>query len=423
MNILMLTNTFLPHVGGVARSVQRFSEEFRRRGHRVLVVAPDYAGSAAEPDVVRVPALRNFHGSDFSVPVPISRAVARALKTFAPEIVHSHHPYLLGDTALRVAASRGIPAVFTHHSLYEEFTHYVPGDSPRMKRFVRDLVVGYCDLCDSVIAPSETVAGMLALRGVKGPIQVIPTGVDLGLFSGGDRAFCRARYGIPEEAFLVGHVGRLAPEKNLGFLAQSVARFLVREENARFLLVGDGPMREAIRRTFESRGLSGRFHEEGVLGEAALSHVYKGMDVFAFASRTETQGMVLTEAMAAGTPVVAIDAPGAREVVQDGKNGRLLRRENEEAFAAALSSIAALSMEERQRLRRRVAGSVDAFSISCTADRTLALYRSLIGAQPARLAIGTGPWTAARKLLAGEWKIVRNLARAAGTAVTTVPRD
>lgn len=419
----MLTNTFLPHVGGVARSVQRFAEEFRRRGHRVLVVAPHYGASPAqEADVIRIPALRNFNNSEFSLPVPVSRRVARALKTFEPEIVHSHHPYLLGDTALRVAASRGIPAVFTHHSRYEAFTRYVPGDSPRLRRFVRDLVTGYCNLCDAVIAPSETVARLLARRGVKAPIEVIPTGVDLKLFSGGDRVSCRARYGIPDEAFVVGHVGRLAPEKNLGFLADAVARFLLRNDKARFLLVGDGPMREAVRNTFESRGLSGRFHQEGVLGEAALSHVYKGMDVFAFASRTETQGMVLTEAMAAGTPVVAIDASGAREVVRDGDNGRILPRQDAEAFAAALSWIADLSVDERRRLRERVARSAEGFSISRTADKTLALYESLIETPTARKAIGTGPWTTARKLVGEEWKIVRNLVRAAGIAVSTMPK-
>jgi glycosyltransferase involved in cell wall biosynthesis len=423
LKLIMLTNTFLPQVGGVARSVQRFTDEFRRRGHRVLVVAPAYEGSKApETDVVRVPAVQNFNGSDFSVPVPITRRVAQALKTFSPEIAHSHHPFLLGDTALLVAASRGIPAVFTHHTLYEEYTHYVPGDFPGLKRFVQDMVTGYCNLCDAVIAPSETVAALLARRGVNTPIVVIPTGVDLKLFSGGDGASFRAGHGIPEEAFLVGHAGRLAPEKNLGFLAEAVVRFLLRNERARFLLVGEGPVKEEVRMTFEARGLAGRLHLEGVLGEAALSHAYKGMDVFAFASRTETQGMVLTEAMAAGTPVVAIDAPGVREVVRDGENGRLLPREDAEAFAAALSWIAGLPMEERERMRERIAGTADAFSLSRTADRTLALYESLIGSRPARKPIEASPWTSARKLIGEEWKIVRNLARAAGVAVLSMPR-
>jgi glycosyltransferase involved in cell wall biosynthesis len=422
LNILMLTNTFAPHVGGVARSVQRFADEFRKRGHRVLIVAPEYEGlTEPEPDVVRVPALRNFNGSDFSVPVPITRKVARALKTFAPEIVHSHHPYLLGGTALRVAASRGIPAVFTHHSRYEAFTHYLPGDSPRMKRFVLDLVTGYCKLCDAVIAPSFAVARQLASQGVEVPIEVIPTGVDLKLFSGGSRALFRSRLGIPEEAFLVGHVGRLALEKNLSFLADAVARFLLRNSRARFLLVGDGPMKEAVRETFESRGLTGRLHLEGALGEEDLSHAYKGMDVFAFASRTETQGMVLAEAMAAGTPVVAIDAPGVREVVRDRENGRLVPREDAGAFAAALSWIAGLSDEERKRMGERIARTAEAFSMSRTADRALALYGSLIGSHGSRSAMRGGPWTSTRNLLGEEWKIVRNLARAAGVAARSMP--
>src|SRR5512134_3565378 len=276
----MLTNTFLPHVGGVARSVQRFAEEFRRRGHRVLVVAPEYGEpSAREPDVIRIPALRNFNGSDFSLPVPISRCVGRALKSFEPGSVHSHQPCLLGVAALRVAASRGPPVVFTHHSRYEDFTHYVPGDSPRLKRFVRDLVTGYCNLCDAVIAPSETVAALLARRGVNARIEVIPTGLDLKLFSGGDRASCRARYGIPQDAFVVGHVGRLAREKNLWFLANAVSRFLLRNEKARFLLVGDGPMRDAIYKTFESRGPFPRLQRDGRLClRLALGNAGNGAD-------------------------------------------------------------------------------------------------------------------------------------------------
>ena len=239
MNILMVTNTFTPQVGGVARSVQGFSSEFRRRGHRVLVVAPAYEETPAdEMDVVRIPALPHFSGSDFSLPMPVPGRVAAAVRAFGPHIVHSHHPYLLGDTALRVAARHGIPVVFTHHTLYENYVHYVPVDSPRLRRFVLDLATGYCNLCSAVIAPSESVAGLLAERGVQVPVEVIPTGVDLPHFAIGDGSAFRAREGIPQESFLLGHLGRLAQEKNLRFLATAVALFLRRHPEARFLLVG-----------------------------------------------------------------------------------------------------------------------------------------------------------------------------------------
>ncbi len=422
MNILMVTNTFVPHVGGVARSVKGFTREFRRVGHRVVVVAPIFEGiPKVEPDVVRVPAIQNFNGSDFSVPVPSSGKVISALKNFAPEIVHSHHPFLLGDTALRVAATRDIPVVFTHHTMYEKYTHYVPGDSPRFRRFVLDLVAGYCNLCDAVIAPSRSVAEEIVRRGVETPVEIIPTGVDLDVFAGGDGAAFRMRMGIPTDAFVIGHVGRLAPEKNLSFLTGAVIRHLLRNRNARFVLAGEGPMKRSIEAGFAAEGIADRLHSLGVMDHPELASAYAGMDVFAFASRSETQGMVLTEAMAAGTPVVAIDASGVREVVRDGENGRLLPREDPEAFASALEWVAGLSPDGRRRLKDGGAATAEAFSLPKTAARTLALYESLVGSRPARKTIEPSPWTTARRFLEEEWKILRIIAHAAGYAVMSMP--
>ena len=424
MNILMATNTYLPHVGGVARSVEGFASEFRRRGHRVVIVAPIFEGiPVRETDVIRIPAVQNFNGSDFSVPIPLSGKVISTLKTFAPQVVHSHHPFLLGDTALRISATREIPVVFTHHTMYEKYTHYVPGDSPRLKRFVLDLVTGYCNLCDAVIAPSETVAEEIVHRGVKVPVTIVPTGVNLKVFSSGDGHAFRNRTGIPRDAFLVGHVGRLAPEKNLAFLAEAVVRFLLRDRRARFFLAGEGPMKKEIERTFAARGLADRFHSRGVMDHPELASAYKGMDVFAFTSRTETQGMVVTEAMAAGTSVVALDGSGVREVVRDGENGRLLPREDPEEFASALAWTAGLSLEERRRLGEGIARTADEFSMPRTAAKTLVLYESLIRIKPARKTIEPSPWTSARKFAGEEWKIVRNIAHAAGVAVLSMPKE
>lgn len=424
MNILMVTNTFTPHVGGVANSVRRFTEEFRERGHRVLVVAPEFEGAPrAEQDVVRVPAVQNFNGSDFAVPVPITLRVSEGLKDFLPQVVHSHHPFLLGDTALRVAASREVPVVFTHHTMYENYTHYVPGDSPQLKRFVIDLTTGYCNLCDAVIAPSETVADLLLRRGVTVPVAVIPTGVDLKVFAGADGPTYRRAAGIPESAFVVGHVGRLAPEKNMGFLADAVVGFLAQHPEGRFLLVGEGPSKEPLLATFAGHGLSERVHLGGVLQGRELASAYNAMNVFAFASLTETQGMVLTEAMAAGVPVVAIDAPGACEVVRDGENGRLVPRPEVEAFREALRWVAELGPLERRRLAEGVDATVREFSMPRSAEKQLAFYKSLTGSRHAPQQIDSSPWTSARKLIGKEWEILRNIARAAGEAVRSDADD
>ena len=151
MNILILTNSFTPHVGGVARSVQAFAAEYRKRGHRVMIVSPEFPEMPMdEVDVVRIPAIQKFNASDFSVALPIHPQLSDTVDAFRADIVHAQHPFLLGFTALRLARHRGLPLVFTHHTLYEQYTHYVPGDSPALKRFAIELATRYANLCDQV---------------------------------------------------------------------------------------------------------------------------------------------------------------------------------------------------------------------------------------------------------------------------------
>lgn len=417
MNILMMTNTFTPHVGGVARSVEGYTDTFRRLGHKVLVAAPLFKGTPArECDVVRFPAVRDFNGSNFSVPVPKPLGLLSSLKAFRPEVVHAHHPFLLGGTALRVATARDLPLIFTHHTLYDQYTHYVPGDSQALKRFAIDLVTGYCNLCDAVIAPSRAVGRLLEERGVRSPIAVIPTGIRTDVFAGGDgRAFRRQR-GIPERAFVVGHVGRLAPEKNLSFLTEAVARFLKGRDDACFLLVGAGPAGRDIRARLEEAGLAELVFATGVLEQPALAAAYRAMDVFAFASRTETQGMVICEAMAAGVPVVALQATGADELVVDERNGRLLRREDGLRYAAALQWVADLDLEARRNISEAAGRSARAFDMTGLARQTLDLYGALAGGAPARRREAT-PFASAARRMRGEWRLLYNIASAAGDSM------
>ncbi len=424
MNLLMMTNTYAPFVGGVSRSVESFTEEFRRRGHRVMVVAPASPGAPkGEADILRIPAIQNFNGSDFSLRLPVPGFLFSALEKFRPDIVHSHHPYLLGDTALRVSALRNVPLVFTHHSMYEKFTHYVPGDSPRLQRFVVELSTGYANLCDRVIVPSGSTATILKERGVETPIEVIPTGVDIERIRRGDGRGFRAAMGIPGEDFVVGHIGRLAPEKNLGFLAEAVTAFLAANGRARFLIAGVGPMEKKVRERFERRGMGGRLHFAGILQGGGLADAYHAMDVFAFASQCETQGMVVAEAMAAGVPVVALDGPGVREAVIDGRNGYLLPADTVAVFSDALSRVAALSGDDLRAMKEAARETAESFSIRRCAERTLILYESL-GTVDRRSRRTRGSlWASARRFSGREWKLWRNRAHAAGAALSGQGQD
>jgi 1,2-diacylglycerol 3-alpha-glucosyltransferase len=413
MNVLMMTNTFTPFVGGVSRSVTAFTDELRKMGHRVVIVAPEFEDMPeAEEDVIRIPAIQHFNGSDFSLVLPIPGYLSAHLERFEPDIVHSHHPHLLGGTAVRVASRFECPLVFTYHTMYEHYLHYVPAHARRLHEFVINLVAGYCNLCDHIIAPSRSVADIIRQRGVDVPMDVVPTGVYTERFKRGDgRAFRRSRR-IPERAFVAGYVGRLAPEKNLSFLAEAVGRFVTRTAEGHFLVVGSGPSEEDVRDVFDRQGNSDRLHLVGSLEGQALIDAYHAMDAFVFASHTETQGMVLTEAMAAGKPVVAIDAPGVREVVKDRSNGRLIRSEDAQAFAEAIGQIAQATRDERNAYRQAARATAAEFSMEASAQRLVEVYEKVLG----RDALETkdeSAWGRAIEEIKAEWELIKNIAEAA----------
>jgi 1,2-diacylglycerol 3-alpha-glucosyltransferase len=425
MNICMMTNTYLPHVGGVARSVHTFAKEFRKQGHQVLVVAPTFpetgdSNNGDEEGVVRLPAIQQFNGSDFSVRLPLTALYNATIDSFEANIIHSHHPFLLGDTALRIAANKHVPVIFTHHTLYEEYTHYVPLDSPALKQFTIELSTQYANLCDAVIAPSESIAKLIEKRGVEVPIEIIPTGINVEEFGRGRGAAFRKTLGIAPGAFVAGHVGRLAREKNLDYLSRAVCRFLKQSPGAMYLLVGAGPMEDEIRAIFAAEKLTGCLCMPGKRTGQDLLDAYAAMDVFVFSSFSETQGLVVAEAMAAGVPVVALDAPGVREVVQTGKNGYLLdANAGENSFATCLQDLKS-KPEMRKELRIGAKRTAVRFSSETCAERAIALYKRVRAqTRTQRRAEKADAWSALQKRMELEWSLIAQKTKAAVNALFT----
>lgn len=427
MNICMFTNTYLPHVGGVARSVNNFAQDLKKMGNRVLIIAPVYPGcdeyDAGSTDVFRVPAVQHFSGSDFSMRIPAPFYIDEKVDNFNPDIIHSHHPYLLGDSALRAARRRKLSLIFTHHTLYEQYTHYVTKDSERMRRFAAILSTKYANMCDMVVAPSKSIENLIRQRGVETPIVEIPTGVDTNFFSSGDRQAIRKEFEIPESAFVIGHLGRLAPEKNLLFLADAVSQAMSGLPETFFWVSGDGPSKLDIYDIFQNSGLEDRLVLTGSVMGKKLADAYKAMDLFVFSSHSETQGMVLTEAMAAGTPVIALDAPGAREVVQNDRNGLLLAEDaSEKIFSAAIRD-AVLSPGKIRRWQESTEETARAFSRKVCARKLYKVYKSAASQTAGRDLASSGDmalWDSFLLAVQTEWDLI---AQKAETVIETFKKS
>ncbi|HTL48586.1 MAG TPA: glycosyltransferase [Verrucomicrobiae bacterium] len=415
MNILMMSNTYFPITGGLEKSIQSFARQFRKMGHKVLIAAPEYPGvSKKEYGVARIPAIQNFKGTDFSVNLPIPGIVEKFIEVFRPDIIHAHHPFFMGDMAMRVAGQYNIPLVFTYHIMFEQYTDYFPLNSETGKNFVIELATGYANLCDHVIVPSESVREMLIERKVKTPVWVVPTGVDTKAFRKGDRAGMRRRLKIPKDAFTAGYTGRVSPEKNLEYLGRAVSLFLKRQKNARFLVVGKGSYSEPLEKLFRGQGVLDRVHFAGVLRGRKLVDAYHAMDAFAFASQSETQGMVVTEAMAAGLPVAALDGPGVREVVKNRANGRLLPAgARPESFVKALEG---LMREKDESMRAAALATAESFSMENCALKALHAYQSVKTRRRFSKRIHR-PWETVMNRIKTEWEMLANLGKAAGTAL------
>jgi len=227
-----------------------------------------------------------------------------------------------------------------------------------------------------VVAPSRSIVRLIQSRGVHTPIVEIPTGVDTEFFAAGDRNGFRRRYHIPDDAFVIGHLGRLAPEKNLVYLATAVSDCVKAIPESRFLVTGKGTSAKDIIRIFRNKGISDRLIMAGNQTGSRLADAYHAMDLFVFSSLSETQGMVLTEAMASGLPVIAIDAPGVREVVKHSENGFLLESNATEKMFAESVEHAARRPELMSRMRKAALQTAKAFAREVCAQKLYALYES-----------------------------------------------
>ena len=331
MHIAYFTNTYLPVVSGVVRSVQSFREALSALGHNVFIFAQEDDYEDTEPFIFRYPSLRLPLVVDIPTALPVSPFVDQLLPKLKLDVIHTHHPFLLGQTAAGKARDLNLPLVFTFHTQYQEYTHYVPIPQEQVQEFIRNRVMNwlreYMRKCQHIVIPSESMRSILVNHyGLVDRFTVIPTGLDIAPYKRAHGDTLRAKWGWGEDKIIIS-VGRLAEEKNWTTLMQAFALAQKKRRNLRLVLVGDGPQASALRQFAGELGITERVLFTGRVPFEKVPKYLKAADLFAFASITETQGLVTLEALAAGLPVVAVAASVTQDIVEDGAQGFLVRND------------------------------------------------------------------------------------------------
>ena len=386
MHVLMVSDVYFPRINGVSTSIQTFRNALARLGVRVTVVAPDYPGTDreadADDDIVRLPSR--------AVPLdPEDRLMRwssladldRRLASADFDLVHIQTPFAAHYAGLRLARARGIPCIATYHTHFEEYLCHYIRFLPRsaLRAAARRLARHQCNALDSVVVPSQPMAATLRDYGVTQPLHVIATGLPESQFASGDGRRFRQAWGIAPERKVALFVGRAAFEKNIGFLLDMLA--LARRQQPHLLLViaGEGPALPALRRQAAALRIEDHVRFVGYLPrESGLRDCYAAADVFTFASHTETQGLVLLEAMAIGLPVLAIPALGAAEIILP-RRGAVAAADTPEAFAAQLVAL----LDRPAKLAAMADDAVDfarEWDAATQGARLAALYRELVRA-------------------------------------------
>ncbi len=377
MRVLFVSDVYFPRVNGVSTSIRTFRGDLARLGVETSLVAPAYPHAPADTDdsIIRVPSGRVPRDPEDRrfLRGPLRRALNAELAAKI-DLVHIHTPFIAHYAGVRFAREHGLPVVATYHTFFEDYLHhYVPILPRGIGRFIaRRFTLSQCDDVAALISPSAPMREALLAYGVQAPIEVLPTGLPAESFIRGDGAKFRAQFGLPADRPLLLYVGRVAYEKNIDFLLRTFARLRTRRPDVMFVIAGEGPALASLGKLARELGVTGHVKFIGYLDRTTdLPNCYASGDAFVFASRTETQGLVLLEAMAQGTPVVSTAELGTRSILTDGC-GAFVVPEDEEKFADGV--VQALHVKAGDPRRTQLHAHAESWASQAMARKLVAFY-------------------------------------------------
>ncbi len=389
MRILMVSDVYAPRVNGVSTSIATFRQSLTELGHDSVLVAPAYgARDTSTPDVIRIPSRPVPRDpEDRLISYRQTMALTDRLAASQFDVVHIHTPFVAHYAGLALARRLKLPVVETYHTFFEEYLHHYLPFFPKalLALAARRLSVSQCQAVDAVVVPSPQMLTVLRGYGIDVHAEVLPTGIDLAQFKGGAGERFRTARGIALDRPVLVHVSRVAFEKNIDFILQALVVIKRSVPDVLLVIAGEGPAREHLKRLVGEWQLTEQVLFVGNLDRATeLLDCYRAGDAFVFASRTETQGLVLMEALALGVPVVSTAVMGTADVLQ-GVQGALIAPDDVSGFA---STVTRVLRDKALRQQLAVAAPLDAAAWSATAmaRRLLALYATVIAEKANRSA-------------------------------------
>lgn len=385
MRIGLFSNAYRPVVSGVVNSLAEIRRTLLKRGHVPFLFAPEVRGYRdSHAGVFRFPSLDLDRSVGFPVPIPYSARLSRLVPRMGLDLIHSHHPILVGATAANFAQKLGRPLVYTFHTQIEQYTHYVPFFKHETVRDrARKKVSRYLSRCELVICPSPSIRSLIDSYGVRTRVVTLPNAIDLGKFQGpvAGKRDLRSELGLSPSTLLSLSVGRLAPEKGLPFLLQTFAQTSTEAEH-HLVLVGDGPQRGELTRLAGELGVAERVHFLGNQEYRQMPHLYAQADLFVICSTTEVKPLVVLEALASGVPVLAVSACGTKDTLHHLRDGWLCELEQDE-YREAWDRLL-LQPRLREQLAKGATLTAQEYSMETYSDRLCRLYAEAVESYASR---------------------------------------
>ena len=343
MNILFISDVFFPRVNGVSTSINTFATELRALGHQVTLIAPSYTDEDKQEEwIVRVPSHKiYFDPEDRLMNFGKLKALLPWIRDKHFDVIHIHTPFTAHYVGIHFGKKLDIPVVETYHTFFEDYLHHYLPFIPQFisRKLARTISRRQCNAVDGIVSPSKPMLDVLKQYGIKTPAEVVATGLDDSSFANVDGEHFRMSHDIPLTQPMLLFVGRVAHEKNIGFLLEMHVELIKNHPDALLVITGEGPAEESIKQSIEKLGISNKVRMIGYLDRGhELIACYKAADIFVFASKSETQGLVLLEAMAQGTAVVAIAELGTKSILIEGE-GVLIAKDDINDFADKVSAL------------------------------------------------------------------------------------